>query len=558
MDITVKLNRSEALEAFDNNESAGVGGEFCGTEPCPSWQYCSSNGQCKCGDSPHYIVQCEGNKTLALLDCFCATFNKQTNCTELGPCLLNCERPVHHELTNVYKDYPANVLELNEDLCGKFNRQGSLCGSCKDGYFPLAYSYNMTCVKCEETWYNWIEYLLIVYVPLTIFYLVILFFQVNMTSSYWIGFVVYSQAISFPMMCRIAELSYHSGLRFKIPLQVTLSIYGLWNLDFFRVLNNRTCLRLHFLSVTLLDYVSGMYPLLLILLTYVGVQLYDANIKIVVLATRPFRKLSTQFRNNFEMRTSLIDAFATFFLLSSMKLFNVSSDLLFPATVHSLSPSGGFTTSHRLYLSGEIELFGRTHFPYGACAVLGIFISAVLPALLLALYPFQFFQKCLNILPNRWQIVLHTCVDIVQNSFKDGTDRKTRDFRWFSSFFFVLRLEIVIAYCLTFNSMYFALAGIALTTFSAILLTFQPFKDTNSKKDFLTPSFIIYLSCVYICLLGSDLASAKLYSHKKIFQGLGITMGFAPLLYLCCLVGYHFVQQFLPIHFHYNSVYKNI
>ena len=30
--------------------------------------------------------------------------------------------------------------------------------------------------EIEKTWYNWIEYLLIVYVPLTVFDLIILFF----------------------------------------------------------------------------------------------------------------------------------------------------------------------------------------------------------------------------------------------------------------------------------------------------------------------------------------------------------------------------------------------
>ena len=141
-------------------------------------------GYCRCGESPQDIIQCEGDNSLKILTSFCATYDYRTNTTLLGICLYNSNRSL-----DLVGYYPSNGSQLTEVFCGKFNRQGSLCGSCKDGYFPLAYSYNMTCVKCEETWYNWIEYLLIVYVPLTIFYLVILFFQVNMTSLYWLGFV---------------------------------------------------------------------------------------------------------------------------------------------------------------------------------------------------------------------------------------------------------------------------------------------------------------------------------------------------------------------------------
>ena len=198
---------------------------------------------------------------------------------------------------------------------------------------------------------------------------------------------------------------------YQTPLQLSLSIYGFWNLDFFRVINNKTCLRLDFLTITLMDYLSGIYPLFLIMITYFAVQLYDSNFKPVVLLTKPIRMLLVKCRTNFKMHTSLIDAFATFFLLSSMKVCNISCDLLITATVYTLDTGGRVATSERLYLDGEKELFGRDNLPYGICAIAGIFISVVFPTLLLGLYPFQFFQKCLNVLPSRWQIVLRTFVD---------------------------------------------------------------------------------------------------------------------------------------------------
>ena len=504
---------------------------------CLSWQYCASDGYCRCGESPQDIIQCEGDNSLKILIRFCATYDYRTNTTLLGICLYNSHRS---ETLDLVGYYPSNGSQLTEVFCGKFNRQGSLCGSCKDGYFPLAYSYNMTCVKCEATWYNWIEYLLIVYVPLTIFYLVILFFQVNMTSSYWLGFVIFSQAISFPMMCRIVELSYGSGKNYKVPLQVALSIYGFWNLDFFRVINNKTCLRLDFLTITLMDYLSGIYPWFLILITYFAVQLYDSNFKAVVLLTKPIRTLLVKYKANFKMRTSLIDAFATFFLLSSMKVCNVSCDLLLTATVYTLHSDGRVATSKRLYLNGEKELFGRDHLPYGICATAGIFISVVLPTFLLGLYPFQFFQKCLNVLPSRWQIILRTFVDTYQSSFKNGTNEGTRDFRWFSSFFFIIRLVMFLTYCISLSTMYFVLASIVLILLSSMMTAVQPFKE-NCRLHFLTPTFLIYLSCFYLCIVGADTIVAKPTNTIVMFLCLAAFMGYCPIVSLLFLVIKKFV-----------------
>ena len=520
----------QQIKRNEKNKSRLVHAINCsGHALCPSWHYCASDGYCKCGESPHEIIQCENDNSLKILAGFCATYEYKTNTTLLGSCLYYSNRS---EVLDLVGYYPSNGSQLTEAFCGKYNRQGSLCGSCKDGYFPLAYSYNMTCVKCEDTWYNWIEYLLIVYVPLTIFYLVILFFQVNMTSLYWLGFVIFSQAISFPMMCRIVELSYDSGM-IKVLFQLGLSIYGFLNLDFFRVINNKTCLRFDFLTITLMDYLSGIYPLFLILMTYVSVQLYDSNFKPVVLLTKPIRTLLVKYRTNFKMRTSLIDAFATFFLLSSMKVCNISSDLLFTAKVYTLDTGGRVSTSDRLYVDGEKELFGSGHLPYGICAIAGVFLSTVFPTLLLGLYPFQFFQKCLNVLPSRWQIILHTFVDTYHSSFKNGTSEGTRDFRWFSSSFFIIRIAMLLTYSISLDTMYFVLATILLISLSSMMTSVQPFKE-NCRLHFLTPTFLIYLSCFYLCAVGANTIAAK--KNPIIFFYLAAVTGFSPILSLLFLV----------------------
>ena len=86
---------------------------------CPSWQYCASDGNCRCGESPQDIIQCEGDNSLKILTSFCATYDYRTNTTLLGSCLYNSHRS---ETLDLVGYYPSNGSQLTEVFCGKFNK----------------------------------------------------------------------------------------------------------------------------------------------------------------------------------------------------------------------------------------------------------------------------------------------------------------------------------------------------------------------------------------------------------------------------------------------------
>ena len=69
------------------------------------------------------------------------------------------------------------------------------------------------------------------------------------------------------------------------------------------------------MEVLVLRYLLALYPLL-ILVVYALVCLYDRNFKLLVLVWRPFGAIISCFRKQFNIRQSLIHAFASFFLLS--------------------------------------------------------------------------------------------------------------------------------------------------------------------------------------------------------------------------------------------------
>ena len=70
-------------------------------------------------------------------------------------------------------------------MCGDLNRQGQLCGSCREGYGLPAYFSSLKCVNCSKpgSTRNMGEYLAITFVPLTILYFIMIAFKISVTSG---------------------------------------------------------------------------------------------------------------------------------------------------------------------------------------------------------------------------------------------------------------------------------------------------------------------------------------------------------------------------------------
>ena len=139
---------------------------------------------------------------------------------------------------------------------------------------------------------------------------------------------------------------------------------------------------------------------------------------------KPFRRLFGLFRENCNLRTSLIDSFATTPLLANIKFQSVSFDLLTPVKVYNLYDTGNWTYSYRLFYDPTVPYFGLRHLPYAIIAVMVIVLFTIIPVFVLILYPFRSFQKFLNLFPIRWYI-LRTVVESFYGSYKDGTQPGT-------------------------------------------------------------------------------------------------------------------------------------
>ena len=83
---------------------------------------------------------------------------------------------------------------LNDVTCGHLNREGLLCSKCKAGYGPALYSRTWKCEKCNDRRYlMWTLYLFLKLTPLTVFFIIVIIFNIRATSPPFTAYILYCQ-----------------------------------------------------------------------------------------------------------------------------------------------------------------------------------------------------------------------------------------------------------------------------------------------------------------------------------------------------------------------------
>lgn len=232
---------------------------------CPLWTF-PVDGTCRCGDDYKGIVSCEDGKgALLLTKCFCMTTRPGEDFPVVGTCLYWCNLA-----------YPeANVISVNTTVeitnktCGPFRRAGIMCGECIPGYGLPVYSCSLSCVECEDDYkFNWLIYIAVVYVPLTVFFFVVVILRISATSGFLLGYTTICQLLTTKSLATLVVTFASSNPKKSVLASTLLTMLSFWNLDFFHALYPPFCLHPHLtsLQVQSLDYLIAVYPLVLVLL----------------------------------------------------------------------------------------------------------------------------------------------------------------------------------------------------------------------------------------------------------------------------------------------------
>ena len=391
-----------------------------------------------------------------------------------------------------------------------------------------AYSYDIKCHNCTSTlWSGVVKYLCIAYLPLTVFLCVVIVFRISVTSPAMSAPVLLCQLFTIPNLLRVLSQFLHDGkTMYYMYVKFLATVYGIWSLDFFRIVIPPICLPLNTMHIIALDYLVAVYPLFLLVCVYVLLTAHDRGCRLVVRLWRPFLWCTTRLRQSWNIRHSIIDTFATFLLLSYIKLLDTSCNLLLYTNVCN---DCGSWIGHFLYYDTTIKFFSLQHMPFAVHAILVLLVGILFPLLLLLLYPMQWFQKCLNKCHLN-SPGLQIFMECFQGYYRDRTDGGW-ECRYFAAVYPALRIATYVSYSITLSRMFYVAYGFLCLIVLVIILLVQPYKKPYAVYNKIDAVMIILVVAFLTCILQPTIITNK----KQITSKAGIVAAClvttAPLVY---------------------------
>ena len=519
-----------------------------GNDSCPTWFKRSfQDRHCECGSSIGSVITCNHEtREVCVLDSYCLTSNgheDEDRCDSnvVGRCLVIVNHGIKINGTDglYLKVYP-DISEQDRQTCGYLNRQGRLCGECKEHHYVSAYSYDMKCHNCTSgLWSNVIQYVCIAYLPLTVFLCLVVLLRISVTSPSMNVLVFCCQLLALPVNLRYF-LQLTRNRNSIIAIKILATLYGIWNLDFFRSVVPPICLPLNIMQIIALDYLVAVYPLVLLVCFYVLLTAHDRGWRLIMWLWRPFRWCTARLRQRWNLRHSIIDAFATFFLLSYMKLLSTSYDVMIYTKVMNKCDDHVGTF---LYYDATIEYWGPRHRPYACLAIIVLLVGNLLPLALLLLYPMQWFQRCLNRCRLNCQ-ALHIFMQCFQGYYRDRTDGG-RECRYFAALYPAFRIAVFVFYALTLSDLFFAAfialsIGVVMITIVITIVIVRPYKASFDFYNKMDAVFMLLLALYTIGFVTIDIEFDKRKVAPRIGNFVSGVFSLTPLVYFtvkfCVLV----------------------
>ena len=353
------------------------------------------------------------------------------------------------------------------------NRKGLVCSECIERFGPSVTYFGFSCSNCTDAWYGVPLYLFLEFVPITVFYLIVLAFRIGLTSAPFTAFVLFSQFAVTAVTTVFGPFSFEASPVIYY-FSAVITFYGFWNLDFFRYIIPPFCLspNLRIIHIVFLGYISAFYPLCLIGLTWACIQLYSHNFKAFVWS---WNKLNGCFLKHIkrDSKSTMIDVFSTFLLLSYTKIvgiFIATIELDFVPNMNNLP------TRKVLHADPSIEWLGTENLPYVAISVLLFLVLILPPVVLLAFYPTKIFRSLLLKCPfgGHTRAALNIFVEKFYDSYRDGLDGG-RDMRGLASLYFILRIFV---YLISIAERYLLYNALLIGGTAIFIAIARPYKKT--------------------------------------------------------------------------------
>ena len=361
----------------------------------------------------------------------------------------------------VNNKYPSAYYN---NICHDLNT-GGLCTYCPSNYSVPINSVN-TCILCDGKYTrDLLVFIGINILPTTVMILIIIAFNIQLTNGFLNGLVFFSQMLS---------IAYQEMMMLDATNQKWLYVTptNIFNLDFVSFLNKShqlLCIAPNMspLGAVSFWYVIGFYPLLLLLLIYVWIILYDKGFKCVVFITRPFHRCMARFWSMTGIEPSLTNSTASIYILCFTQIAAVSFRILrFRKLSHS-------DKSIHFFYDSNITYF-PSYFLACLTAIVILFVMIILPTLYIQLYPFRWFHKLMDCLHLRKQLLI-SLGDEFTGPYKNGSEN-SYDYRFVAGLYLLAKLAILSQLLAPFYYMIQITQGVCSFLLAITILIFRPFQ----------------------------------------------------------------------------------
>ena len=503
----------------------------------PGFRYDAKVNDCQCNDHLHPIVHCFGNKTALIQVAYCVSYlGHKSRMIVYGRCIFTTGNVVQSAL---FIHLPRNNDKIDE-FCKGINRKGLLCGDCIGNHSVDVFSDSFNCKNCSGSMLDWSIYVMVESIPVLVLFAAVVALHLSLTSGPVNGYIFCCQVVTVTIEVIFTKTSLEKtdvGHAYAMT-NFLLIPSNIWSLDFFRIYklfaNNRpTCLgsNLKVMHLLALRYLSAFYPLLFLVITYILIELHARNCRCIVRLLNPVGYIVSRFRQTWDIRTSLVDAFAAFILLSYVKMIRVSLLLSTHNTVNNMT---GKVVRSVLHYDPTITYASHEHMPFLLLGLLLLLTFGLFFPLLLLFYQFRLFQKCLHkVKMNRNG--LRIFMDAFQGCYKDGKNNGP-DRRFFAGLYFVFRLLVFGTFNAFWNNkeLYITLQSLMIL-FALVTAILRPY-----KKELYNIIDIFFFSVLGIAfglhVYVFDKVETNLHiSHSAVYATYALEL--IPFVYVLCYMG---------------------
>ena len=417
----------------------------------------------------------------------------------------------------------SSIPELDSAICGE-KRTGVLCGECRKEYSAFYHSEDLKCTYSSHCKLGWLFYLLSEILPVTVFFLMVIIWDIQLTTGAVQGFILYSQLFDTLLMTGNGQLpleaeTFTSWLALKLLLNV-------FNLSFFTHDQLSFCLWRNASSLDMIafKYVTVVFAFSLILLTIAALNFCRLDRCLKKIRIRGIKR---------NISSSILHGLSGFLVICYSQCTKISLQILTPAVIYSTESIQVNTVA---FYAGSLKYFRGRHLLYAIPAIAFILTIVILPPILLLVYPLCYkVFSLLRIQESKFTRILCRIIplerlkpffDSFQGCFKD-------ECRYFSGLYFIYRLSTLVTFASLQNlSLYYIAVEIQFVLMFIAHAWNQPYTTAwHNKLDTVLFAILIIVNALTLFRYNHSSDTISVTTIRRI-ESIQIAIACLPLLYI--------------------------